>query len=79
MGIIRWIIRQFHPERYDLVKKMAKSVGVSLDDLIRNEKAIAQIDFQNFTSTEIGLPTLNDLKEELKKPARDPRKGIKLF
>jgi len=68
-----------HPERYDLVKKMAKSVGVSLDDLIRNEKAIAQIDFQNFTSTEIGLPTLNDLKEELKKPARDPRKGIKLF
>lgn len=68
-----------HPERYDLVKRMAKSVGVSVDELVRNEKAIDQIDYQKFITTEIGLPTLNDLKEELKKPARDPRKGIKLF
>jgi len=68
-----------HPERYGLVKRMAKSVGVSLDELVRNEKAIDQIDFQKFITTEIGMPTLNDLKEELKKPARDPRKGIKLF
>lgn len=68
-----------HPERYDLVKRMAKSVGVSLDELVRNEKAIDQIDFQKFITTEIGMPTLNDLKDELKKPARDPRKGIKLF
>ena len=68
-----------HPERYDLVKRMAKSVGVSVDELVRNEKAIDQIDFQKFITTEIGMPTLNDLKEELKKPARDPRKGIKLF
>jgi uncharacterized protein len=68
-----------HPERYDLVKKMAKSVSVSVDELVRNETAIDQIDFQKFSSNEIGLPTLNDLKAELKKPARDPRKGIKLF
>ena len=68
-----------HPERYDLVKKMAKSVGVSVADLIRNDSAIDQLKLGEFVDDEIGLPTLSDLKSELKKPARDPRKAIKRF
>lgn len=68
-----------HPERYDLVKKMAKSVGSNVADLIRNEAVIDQLKLDQFIDAEIGLPTLTDLKSELKKPARDPRKAIKRF
>ena len=68
-----------HPERYELVKKMAKSVGLSVAEIIRNESAIEQLKLANFIDNEIGLPTLSDLKTELKKPARDPRKAIKRF
>lgn len=68
-----------HPERYDLVKKMAKSVGYNVVDLIRNEAVIDQLKLDQFIDAEIGLPTLTDLKSELKKPARDPRKAIKRF
>lgn len=68
-----------HPERYDLVKRMAKSVGTSVEDLIRNDAAIDQLKIDQFIDDEIGLPTLSDLKAELKKPARDPRKAIKRF
>lgn len=68
-----------HPERYDLVKKMAKSVGSNVADLIRNETVIDQLKLDQFIDAEIGLPTLTDLKSELKKPARDPRKAIKRF
>ena len=68
-----------HPERYELVKKMAKSVGLSVAEIIRNESAIEQLKLANFIDNEIGLPTISDLKTELKKPARDPRKAIKRF
>ncbi len=68
-----------HPERYDLVKKMAKSVGSNVVDLIRNEVVIDQLKLEQFIDEGIGLPTLTDLKLELKKPARDPRKAIKRF
>ena len=68
-----------HPERYELVKKMAKSVGLSVAEIVRNESAIEQLKLADFIDNEIGLPTLSDLKTELKKPARDPRKAIKRF
>ncbi len=68
-----------HPERYALVKKMAKSVGLDTAELIRNDSAIEQLNLDEFIDSEVGLLTLNDLKNELKKPARDPRKAIKRF
>ncbi len=68
-----------HPESYKLIQKMAKSVKADVKDLIRNESLIEKINLPNFVTNEVGLLTLNDLIEELKKPARDPRKGIKMF
>ncbi len=68
-----------HPESYPIVKKMAADLKCSISDLIQNEELVNQIDLQNYVTEETGLPTLNDIKNELLKPGRDPRKPIKVF
>lgn len=62
-----------HPESYHIVEKMAKSLNVSTQDLIRNEELISKIKIEDFVSQQIGIPTLQDILEELKKPGLDPR------
>ncbi|NOR74080.1 MAG: RNA-binding transcriptional accessory protein, partial [Draconibacterium sp.] len=68
-----------HPESYKIVKQIAKDLKCNINDLINNEELILKIDFQKYVTSEIGLPTLNDIKNELLKPGRDPRKPIKVF
>lgn len=62
-----------HPERYGLVQKMAKDVGVTVEDLIGNESSRKRIDLRKYTGEGVGLPTLEDIMSELDKPGRDPR------
>jgi uncharacterized protein len=40
---------------------------------------VSKIEFKKYVTSKIGLPTLNDIKKELMKPGRDPRKPIKVF
>ena len=68
-----------HPERYALVKRMAKDLKVSVADLLGEEELVNSIDLNKYVSQEVGLPTLKDIKEELLKPGRDPRRIIKVF
>ncbi len=68
-----------HPESYHIVKKIAKDLKCEISDLIRNEELVSKIDLNNYVTEDIGLPTLNDIKNELLKPGRDPRKPIKVF
>ncbi len=68
-----------HPESYRIVKQMAKDLNSELKDLVRNEAIVSKIDFQKYLTDEVGWPTLNDIKNELLKPGRDPRKPIKVF
>ncbi|MEO8624242.1 MAG: Tex family protein [bacterium] len=62
-----------HPERYALVERMAKDVGVSIGELIADESKVEQLDLASYVSADVGLPTLRDILVELKKPGRDPR------
>jgi len=62
-----------HPERYALVETMAADLGVSLAQLIADSALIARIDLKRYVTDSVGLPTLNDILEELGKPGRDPR------
>jgi len=62
-----------HPERYTLVETMAADLGVSLAGLIADPALVGKIDLKRYISENVGLPTLNDIIEELKKPGRDPR------
>ena len=62
-----------HPERYALVEQMAKDLGVGVGDLVGNAVLAGQIELKKYVSDDVGLPTLKDIVEELKKPGRDPR------
>ncbi len=65
-----------HPERYELVKRMAQDAGFKVDDLINNETNSARIDVKKYVDKEVGLPTLQDIIKELEKPGRDPRSQL---
>ncbi len=62
-----------HPERYAVVGRMAKDLGCTLAQLAADPQLAAKIDLKRYVSEEVGLPTLRDIVEELKKPGRDPR------
>lgn len=68
-----------HPERYALVKKMAKEVSTSVEDVIGNTAVLDQINLKNYVSEDIGLLTLEDIIKELKKPGQDIREQAKVF
>ena len=68
-----------HPESYSLINKIAADVKCVIKDLIRNEEVVAKIDWQSYITKETGMPTLADIRNELLKPGRDPRKPIKVF
>ncbi|HEY0970823.1 MAG TPA: Tex family protein [Gemmatimonadales bacterium] len=62
-----------HPERYAVVERIASDLGTPLPELVSNEEALARLDIKQYVSDEVGLPTLQDILSELKKPGRDPR------
>jgi uncharacterized protein len=62
-----------HPERYALVERMAKDLGVPVASLIGDAKAVLRIDPRRYVEGDVGLFTLEDILAELKKPGRDPR------
>jgi len=66
-----------HPERYDLVKRMADILNAPLATIIGNEKLIKLIPKEQFVASDVGLPTIEDILQELKKPGRDPRAEFK--
>jgi len=68
-----------HPERYELVDKMAKDVGCSIADLVRDSAKRGKIDPKKYVTEEVGLPTLKDIVAELNKPGRDPRQQFEAF
>ncbi len=63
-----------HPERYPLVERIARDLGRSLKELVGESEVRKMIDINRYVSEEAGLPTLNDIMEELSKPGRDPRR-----
>lgn len=68
-----------HPESYDIVKSMAKSVGASIDELVEKKELRDKISLEAFVTDKTGLPTLTDIMKELEKPGRDPRKKFEMF
>jgi protein Tex len=67
-----------HPERYALVEQMATDLGAGVGELIRNAALIDRIELGRYTSEDVGLPTLRDIVDELRKPGRDPRDEFEL-
>lgn len=68
-----------HPERYDLVKKIAEDMGETIKSLVKNPALCHKIELKKYVDSEVGLPTLRDIVMELEKPGRDPRPEFEIF
>jgi len=63
-----------HPRDYPIVERMAASQGATVAELIGNAERIGAIGLEDFVGDGACLPTLQDIREELLHPGRDPRK-----
>ena len=68
-----------HPERYELVDRMAKDLNCTVKDLLSNSGLRQKIQLQKYVTEAVGLPTLTDILGELAKPGRDPRRQFEVF
>ncbi|MBA4358636.1 MAG: RNA-binding transcriptional accessory protein, partial [Desulfovibrio sp.] len=78
-----------HPERYPLVRRMARDARCSVAELLSDAGARARVRLGDYVECDplsggplsegIGLPTLTDIMAELEKPGRDPRAGFSAF
>jgi uncharacterized protein len=64
-----------HPERYDLVERMAEDHGTGVSGLVENEGLLVKLEgnLRHYATKDVGLPTLEDILGELRRPGRDPR------
>ncbi len=68
-----------HPERYGVVRTMAKELGVEPGQLVGDPALVGKLRFDRFLDAEKGLGkfTLDDIRSELERPGRDPRPELK--
>ena len=59
-----------HPESYPVVEQIAKAQSISIPELIGKPELLSLVKKEDLS---VGVYTLNDILEELKKPGRDPR------
>lgn len=68
-----------HPESYEIVEQMAADCGATLNELMTRPEIRSKINLKKYISDKTGLPTLQDILNELEKPSRDPRKPMEQF
>ena len=68
-----------HPESYSIVKAIAKDIRRDIQSLILDKKQFDGIDLNKYITQTTGLPTLQDIVKELKKPGVDPRGEATVF
>ncbi len=62
-----------HPEAYDVARRIVKSCGRDIRQIMGREGALKGLRAEQFVSGDFGLPTVRDIFSELEKPGRDPR------
>jgi uncharacterized protein len=68
-----------HPESYGIVDAIAKDLSKPVAELIGSDELRKQIDMKKYVNEKVGLPTLEDIMSELKKPGLDPRGKAEVF
>lgn len=66
-----------HPESYDIVDRMAADQECTVQELIKDTEIRSRIDLGSYVNDAVGMPTLEDILEELARPGRDPRDAFK--
>ena len=62
-----------HPEAYPVVRRILDRSGITLAELIGNERSLRSLRPADFADDRFGIPTVTDILAELEKPGRDPR------
>ncbi|GAA1480114.1 Tex family protein [Gordonia sinesedis] len=62
-----------HPEAYPVVRRILDRAGVTLAELIGDERSLRALRPADFADDTFGVPTVTDILAELEKPGRDPR------
>jgi len=68
-----------HPESYHIVDAMARDLGCKVTELMTDKTIREKINISNYVTDTVGIPTLNDILDELSKPGRDPRESFTAF
>ncbi|MEA1899681.1 MAG: Tex family protein [Thermodesulfobacteriota bacterium] len=68
-----------HPETYYIVDAMAGDLETTVIDILKKPDIRHQIDITKYVTDSVGIPTLNDILDELAKPGRDPREKFETF
>ena len=68
-----------HPEAYHIVDRMARDLGVTAKELVGNADLCSRIEPSRYVDGDFGLPTVNDIIKELRKPGLDPRASAQEF
>jgi len=68
-----------HPESYHVVDAMAGDINCSVADMMKDKSLRMKVRLHDYVSNTVGLPTLNDIMQELARPGRDPRKQFEIF
>ncbi len=68
-----------HPEAYHIVDRMARDLGVATEELVGNAELCSKISAAEYVTGDFGLPTINDILNELRKPGLDPRESAQEF
>jgi uncharacterized protein len=68
-----------HPEAYTVVQNIAKDLGVAVNAIIGKEELLKAVDAKKYATEQIGVLTIKDILNELKKPGLDPRSEAQQF
>lgn len=68
-----------HPESYPIVERMAADMACSIRELMSSPERRERMELERYITDSIGIPTLQDILEELAKPGRDPRQQFEPF
>ncbi len=70
-----------HPERYPIVERMARDLGVTVTELMENERLLPGLRLEDYMDEAegVGASTLQDILNELFRPGRDPRPEFEAF
>ncbi len=67
-----------HPESYSVVDRIAKHLRTDLKSVVGNATLTQRLNAEDFVDAQFGLPTIEDILDELAKPGRDPRKEFRV-
>lgn len=68
-----------HPESYNIVIRIAKDCGVSLEQFIADGELRKKVELRRYVTDKVGMPTLTDIMDALNKRGLDPREQAKAF